>query len=199
MVMANARTDIEAAFRKLDIRAESERRLPGLVATFSALVGKVDVKTPAKFLPSGHAQAKRELRAIAKHAAALHTALGSAHEPTIFALADNGFLHHEIKADLLIRLARAASTAEPRTTSAPVKGRPPNAGAAAIATLALGAYRDLTGKIPTLPTDPQTGLRYGPFLNLVTDLFSILKVTANPEAAARKVCGEFKEKNIKKA
>lgn len=194
--MRNAAERIEAALKRLKIKPESASQLPGLVAVFSNLADKVNAKTPAKFLPAGQGQSERELRTIAKHAAALKEALAGAHQPTIVALADQGFLTNNANEEWLLRLAGTARKAEPKGSEKPTRGRPPKAGAAAVASLAVGAYRNLTGEEPSVPTDPISGKPYGPFFKLVAALFSILRVKANAEAAARKACKEFLRRKI---
>lgn len=56
-------------------------------------------------------------------------------------------------------------------------------------------YQEVTGNKPTIVTDTATHEASGPFLNFVTDIFSGLKISGSPEAAARLAIGERKEKN----
>ena len=47
--------------------------------------------------------------------------------------------------------------------------------------------REISGKEPTVITDPQSGIAYGPFLDFVRDTFSLLGIDDSAEAAARAV------------
>jgi hypothetical protein len=59
-----------------------------------------------------------------------------------------------------------------------------------VANLLAQDFKDLTGKDPTLSTRRLRGSdkyeKYGPFLDLVTEIFAILHIDASPETFARK-------------
>ncbi len=48
-------------------------------------------------------------------------------------------------------------------------------------------FRELTGRTPTIITPPSGGKAYGPFLELLADVFYILEINASPESQARDV------------
>jgi len=50
-----------------------------------------------------------------------------------------------------------------------------------------------TGKLPTIRTDPLTGKSYGPFLDFLTELFSIFQLEASPIVHARAAAKSMKE------
>jgi hypothetical protein len=71
------------------------------------------------------------------------------------------------------------------------KGRPPSNEGALIAWECGQHFEQITGKPPTVDTDPQTKRPYGHFHDLVKAVFTALNLLDNPEYAARRmVSGE---------
>ncbi len=75
------------------------------------------------------------------------------------------------------------------------RGRPRNEVAHVLTLECANIYREMTGKKPTIVTHTATNEASGPFLDFVTDIFSGLKISGSPEAAARLAINERKEKN----
>ncbi|MEL6286640.1 MAG: hypothetical protein AAFQ18_10555 [Pseudomonadota bacterium] len=59
-----------------------------------------------------------------------------------------------------------------------------------------GAYLGLNGERPSVSTDWMTNTAYGPFLDLVTDVFACMDIEASPETWARTICQEENGKTL---
>ncbi len=63
--------------------------------------------------------------------------------------------------------------------------------APAVASAVAGAYWEITGKRPTVSVNPVTYGAYGPFLELLTDIFGVLSIEASPESQAKAAAKAF--------
>ncbi len=87
----------------------------------------------------------------------------------------------------------SAEPASAEPASAAKGGRPRKVSAKNIAEVVGQHFRGLTGKRPTVSVYPPVGVKekdgkaYGPFLDLMTDVFTALEIKASPEVWARHV------------
>jgi hypothetical protein len=205
----NIAQKIEAAFRSLSIHPEIERRIASefgmtvddrIASMVSALENlPSSVKRNPSFEDIGHKTTKKELKDLAKKAQELAKCLASLHKPAIVALANvpKPLLYRRELKELATHISEAASEAASGLASDTAshddsskmskkkgRGRTPNRLAIGIARILAFDYEELTGKPPTIRT--LNGKAYGPFLNLVTDVFNALGLEARPEAMAKK-------------
>jgi hypothetical protein len=145
--------------------------------------------------------ARKELAELKKRAEGLLDAIGALHRPAIDAL---GYRAGALigAGGLTTRLRILIASA----SSAAIPGQPPNRGAKVkagprkIALAVAEHYYRLTGDKPTvdtrqIDTDYDKGSEsYGPFLDLLTEVFAALGVKASPESQAKIASGAFKAK-----
>ena len=174
------RRALEEECRRLPLQAGAEDRIPAIVNTLTTIAvssrGKPGSPPPA-FLSVGREACERELRQLAKAARGLIIALEGLHEPTILALAAAGFLG-EVRVVLpktlrsIVRQAEQAdvSTVPPRAGL----GRRPDLRADGVGKIVGQVYLTLTGKRPTITTDPDTSVRSGEWLRFLKAVFRVL-------------------------
>ena len=192
--------EIELALRKLPIDPERESRLPGLVQLLAGFAGKVHGKTPAHFLDAGRGTVARELSALARAASRLADAVEGLHAPTVKVLANQGILLTTISVRTLRAVANVAGTAKVprRRRRKSSRGRLPNLAVDAVTLMVAHAYQQLTGKRATRVINWDSGKPKGPFFELVSDVFAILCVKANRDAAIRKLAKRRKRRKRRK-
>jgi hypothetical protein len=190
----NPRPELEKAFKTLLVARGQEGRMGGMIDSLLGFAGKTNVKPPPRLREVSHKRAQGELRQLLRSIDALAIQLDKLHRPVIVALADRGVLAHSLGQSLR-KISEAARAADLTGVSEQAsKGRPPKVGPNVLTEFLASCYKSLTGKAPTVVTDWDTGKAYGPFLQLVSDVFMALEVKANPEDAARKVVRKKEKK-----
>ena len=183
------------AFRKLKILLESEGHVPLMVHRLSLIPLGEKGTPPIRFRAKGQKAVRKELDDIAGLASKLASALDGLCEPSIVALADNGFLQLFKHLDLstgLRKLSDIARSADLAAVAAKGDRKPKNNLAAGIANILAHDYETLTGKIPTLVTPTDTRERkHSPFITLVGDIFAALGIDAKPEGYAKEAKEKF--------
>jgi hypothetical protein len=92
-------------------------------------------------------------------------------------------IHPLILVDDLVKLCAAAmrgQEAMPQTPKPARRGRHKNQGALHLARMSASAYEMVTGKKPTITTDPVTSERRGPFIEFVRAIFDAAEKPADP-------------------
>jgi len=182
---SGVRADIEAVFRSLPLRAGIDERLGHTVA----LLGRIATANPppdTAFRRVGRRQCEAELRALANAAEMLVKAIDSLHEPTILALAAPSivWLARGGLRRLAQQAANAARQADVNRVPLNCPRQPQNRRSPLVASYLAKEYETFTGKRPTVRT--RNGAAYGPFLELVRDVFRAMSIDDSAEAAARK-------------
>lgn len=141
---------------------------------------------------------KREIASLARHARALFGAIDSLHKPAIDALnyrkeALTGPLG--IRTKLKVLIAAADSATVPELPANAGRGRRPHVQARKIAFEVAKHFYALTDKLPTVRT--LEGKAYGPFIDLLGDVFAALEIRDAVENHAREVCKVMKENQRK--
>jgi hypothetical protein len=196
--------EIEAAFRKLSLSPEMVWKLPSIVQMLSFIPRGEKGTPPDNFREVGKKAARKQLDTVADLSERLAAAINDLSQTSIVALADTGLLqliHHRQLANLLESVAGFARAAELSDVAENQgRGRPPNNLASGVANILATNYAALTGKQPAVSTknNGRQDIPYGQYFNLVTDVFSALKIDASPEAAARKAEKQFKERTTHK-
>lgn len=138
-----------------------------------------------------------EIRQLAKHAATLGRHLQGMHKNSI-ARVDRHMgagLHPHVFmfeiGPLLIACDRALSS-NPAATPGP-RGRPENDLARFVACRAAEAFRDLMGKPPGITKNYIDSTKSGKFLDLVTAIFSELKIEGSPIEWAEVACRSLRK------
>lgn len=194
-------TEIEAAFRKLQILQENEWHLMPIIRTLSFIPRGETGTPPHKFSEVGRKAAQTEINSVSDAAETLKIAIDNLSQTSIVALANQGLLqiiHHRTLSDLLAKVfAVARQTNLDSVPETQGRGRPRNNLARGVASILASNYATLTGKNPTVSTrsNGAQDVPYGPFFDLVTDIFKVLEINASAEAAARAAVKEFKERN----
>lgn len=218
--MSDVRELIQAAYRKLSVLPEKESLILGKVSFLAQIEKGATGEPPIRYRLAGRAKVRSQLDDVAKAAEKLAEALEGLYAPSIAALADNGFLQldvaaskkskvwvdgqqsHRVKTyrlpELLQELATIARTAD--ISAVPEeqgKGRLPNNLAKSLGSVLAFDYHSLTGHRPIVSTrnNGVQDVPYGPFFDLVSEVFTILDVQAKPEHIAREAVKEFKERN----
>jgi hypothetical protein len=134
------------------------------------------------------ATAKKELAAVRRYAEKLLQALNALHKPTIDALnfrREALFGAGGLSTTLRILIATASSADIPELPATAGRGRRVNTQARRIALEVATHFYGLTGKMPTIRTRADTGVAYGPFLQLLKEIFAALEMRAGAENHAR--------------
>lgn len=208
--------ELEAAFRKLDIKPGVDSQLPVMVHTLSLIPKGGSGVAPPQFRLKGRGAVRKDLQEIAALAENLAGALDALSEPAIVALADGGLLqiqHREVAVILgpngeraadaktydLQAVLRKVSTIATSANLSDVpevqgRGRRRNNLATGVANILASYYFTLTGRTPAVATDPLSGKRIGPFFDLVSDVFFALQIKASAAVYAREAEISFKER-----
>ncbi|MGF6879042.1 hypothetical protein [Paraburkholderia sp. MM5477-R1] len=197
--MSDTGAMIEAAFRKLNIEQDAEQRLRQIVHTLSLIPKNQDGTPPPEFRLKGRKACRDELDKVAELAGKLAAVIDGLGEPSIGALADSGLMqivHHNHLSATLKRVAAIAHQAD--VSNVPEnqgRGRLPNNLARGVVAILAHDYATLTGRRPTVGTrdDGHQAKPYGPFYDLVTDIFQALEIDASAESSARAAALAFKE------
>ena len=150
---------------------------------------------PAAFQPAGRAIVAAELEALAGAAQRLVEAAGKMHPASIDALAALGITRPWIaeQAQRIIRATKAVDIeAVPEN---PGRGRSPGKPAAhMVAGILASIYAEKTGNRPTVTTTKKgrAHVPYGPFFDLVQEIFKAARIKASPEMASRKAARAFR-------
>ena len=93
---------------------------------------------------------------------------------------------------VMAMLAEFAADKLEKRTDIPNPGRPKKSGALQLTKCCFDVYEKLTGKKPTILTDPMAvgNKASGPFLDFLRSIFVSLEINASPEACARSVSKE---------
>lgn len=189
------RSNIEAAFRRLPIKKDAERLVPSMVDLLdrmpSSLVPKPSFETSAKTATI------KELDALERHASALADCLELLRGPAIDALAASGFIRQSALQGQLHQLAESARKAkESNVPDNETRGRRDGRLQSTVAEILAGNFRSLTGSRPTIRThagNKAEGVAYGPFLELVRDVFGAMGITSNPEVYAKPAVAKLRK------
>jgi hypothetical protein len=172
------------AFRKLPNRKESAG--PGIPYDFflSDLVRELMLMRP---VPS-HSSKKptKQLRELAKLTGRALTLLDGLSQPALDAL------NYNRKRVTLKQLRFGLWTlhAAADLAGVPVISKPKKTQEGKIALAVAQIYHGQTGERPTVRT--KDGVAYGPFLDLLRDVYEILEVAASPEDQARRVAKQWR-------
>lgn len=93
--------------------------------------------------------------------------------------------------------AEAHRFLESQPGSPPPATKPKRFASRVVAREALRSFEEFSGQRATINTNPKDSKAYGPYLDYLTDLFEILRITASPEAAGRDVIKENRAKRGK--
>jgi hypothetical protein len=196
---------IAAAFRKLKVPAGERGKLyyketiPSIARELALMAGGGPLRHHDEH--ASHLATVKELADLKKRAEGLLDAIDALHRPAIDALNyRDGVLIGTAGVTTQLRiLIASASCAEipdqPSSRGAKVKVQPRR-----IALAVAAHYHRLTGDRPTvdtrqIDTDYDKGSEsYGPFLDLLTEVFAALGVKASPESQAKIASGAFKAK-----
>jgi len=202
---------LEDAFHKLPIRrcgALPETLIPGIVRELVQMRRTMRVPELERHEEAaGSDTTKRELNTLKRRAEALLEAIDALHKPALDALHGRtspdipGFRRGMLigPAGLTTRLRILISIAE--SARANVPDQEPNVGAgekvqpARIADRTATYYCVLTGEEPTVRVNADTYHSYGPFLDLIKEVFGILGVDASPVSQATAAYRRFKAKS----
>jgi len=183
-VASRVSAKIEAAFRRLHFNVGGEE---GFSHTL-ALLTQIATTTPAPdtaFRRVGRARCEAELKTLCSAAERLVRAIDNLHEPTILALAAppiSWFARTEVK-KMAQQVAYAACHADVSNVAAGVGVQPRNRPSLVVADIVANEYERITGDRPTVRT--RDGSAYGPFFDLVRDVFIAMDINDSPEVAAR--------------
>jgi hypothetical protein len=191
---------LRAACHKLPKRHDSATNVETAVSRLVTLAQALRNRPPASetaFSIASKSTCDTELRALSRHASALAEVLENLHQPTILALADDGF-DSSFRTDLPAILRRMVLRADRAT----IPDQPPNAGRGAkrrqepyvIARLAGSIYRDITGRIPTFTTYPITSAVSGLWPTFLKDVLSAIGVDGYGDRLMRTVAKEMKSR-----
>ena len=202
---------IEAAFRELEIKRPDdpqklsyESLIPSIPRQLLVERGNVRPTAPvspevAKMWdaidilrrhtePASNRATRRELVVLKRQAEALLKALNALHKPAIDAL---NFRREALigggglKARLQILIVAAAAAEVPALPANAGRGRRINTQARKMALEVAKHYFGLTGEMPTVRTPIGGGKPYGPFIQLLTEIFAALDIRAGVENHAR--------------
>jgi hypothetical protein len=168
----------------LPVNVGGEERLSHAVMLLTQIATPPPAPDTA-FRRVGRARCEAELKALGKSAETLVRAISNLHRPTILALAAppaSWMARGELK-----RLAQQAAAAAFRANVSDVerasKVQPRNRASPMVADILADEYERITGKRPTVRT--RDGIAYGPFFELVRDIFIAMGFRDSPEVASR--------------
>jgi hypothetical protein len=194
---------IDAAFRKLPIKPpdklSSEMLIPGIARELALMRGAERPTEAGVAALKRHAEAassaatKKEIAALKKHAEGLIEAIDALHKPAIDALAYRLTGPAGLTTRLRILIAQASCAEVPDDLRAK-KGAGVKVQARRIANTTAEHYYRLTGNNPTVIVNPDTNKAYGPFLDLLKEIFDVLGITASAESQAAAAAAGFKVK-----
>jgi hypothetical protein len=159
---------------------------------------------PNCFRDIGRAGTRKELESLANRADALERAISDLHQPAIGALAESGFVARQSILDFLRSLAlaargpRALAYLENEVPIKPKSTKPPDMLANGVGAILANDYFVLTGKKPTRRTKTygeDSGGAYGPFFDLVKDVFLVIGIEADPDRVHREAITTFKKRD----
>lgn len=196
------RSQVLAAFQRLPAKVDLKHELETAVSVVVVLARSDAVEQRKEApLPAFHAIGRErvceELKRLATYAdridkprrkgqddpvVKMASHMRTLHGPTIDALAARGVLRHDLSNP--VRIAVAARYVDLSRLPAVLGGRPANLRAQGIAKVLAWHYAAVTGKPPKVVHIPDTA-DYGPFVELVCNVFKIAGIRANPLAAAR--------------
>jgi hypothetical protein len=197
------RDRIEAAFQRLVIKDGMEQRVRHTVDLLTQIAATGPQSFPNCFRDKGRAGTRKELENIANRADALERAISNLHQPAIGALAESGFVARQPILDFLQSLAQAArgpkalAYLEKEVAVKPKTTKPPDTLANGVGAFLANEYFVLTGKKPTRRTKTygeDSGGAYGPFFDLVRDVFLAIGIKADPVRVHREAITTFKKR-----
>jgi hypothetical protein len=198
------RNRIEAAFQRLVIRDGMEQQLRHAVDLLTRIAEAGPQPIPNCFRDIGRAGTRKELESLANRADALERAISDLHQPAIGALAESGFVARQSILDFLRSLAlaargpRALAYLENEVPIKPKSTKPPDMLANGVGAILANDYFVLTGKKPTRRTKTygeDSGGAYGPFFDLVKDVFLVIGIEADPDRVHREAITTFKKRD----
>jgi hypothetical protein len=226
MTWAEKEAAIEAAFRKLPISRpgnadalSTEMSIPGIGRRLLLTKGNEpppnlqteDIATVAMWKEvaalrrhteaASSAATEKELAGVKKRAEALLTAIDALHKPAIDALNyRTGALigPRGLTTRLRILIAAAFHAEIPELPANAGRGRRVRDQPRRIADATAEHFYRLTGKMPTVRTPFSGGKPYGPFIELLTEVFAILGITQGVENHAREAIRAMEEYRPKK-
>lgn len=215
---AEKKQRLQDALAKLDVRDEYRWSVPVVIQSLLQIQTDAPDDPVPSFSVKGRVGVRKELDDVALIAEKLASHLDQLCEPAFTALADGGLLQIQHRRPSIIIgsdgarssivenfnlqgvLRRVAEMArEAHLDSVPEsqgKGRPPDGLVLVVSSILAADYSTLTGKAPTVGTrnNGVQDVPYGPFFDLVSDVFTALGINASPEAAARSAVRRYKEK-----
>lgn len=146
--------------------------------------------------PASQKASDDELRKLADLCEKLALHIDQMHEPAITALAHEGFSALAF-AEKLRDLKEVSRFAFGCVEGEEVRGRKPEIEAAQISEVAGHVYQHITGKIPTLTTDPLTGSVSGVWPSFLREVFQVSYIKASVAAQARVVSEKMRTENTR--
>lgn len=191
---------VDAAYRALRICDQAARRLPFMVD----LVSRFPSQAPSvpSFTKIGRASAEKELAELSAKLDSLLDSLEGLHGKSIDALASAGFVDDRFRLIDLLKVAKGATQSASFSSADDLsgRGRKPDCLARGVSRILAFDYAELTGKRPTVTTDPYLAGHPagGEFLEFVAAVFSALGIKASPETWARSAAQAWREANKEK-
>lgn len=196
----NRRDALEKLFKQLPVLVGEDYHIEIVVDMLARIDGAHSRAVPDAFSIVGHTKTEKELTKIVKHAAALAKCFESLHQPAILLLADMGLCNmrnelpkilHDMESK--IRNVELSVLREP-----PKGGRPDDKLAQAVANIVACYYHKITGKDPGRIVDARVGdsTSYGPFMHLLSEVFSILNIKASSDHYAKEAAKTFYERSL---
>lgn len=216
---ADKKARLQDALAKLTVREEYRWSVPVVIQSLMQINTEAPENPVPNFSVKGRAAVRKELDDVASIAEKLVSHLDELCEPAFTALADGGLLQIQHRRasivlgsdgtrsssvenfDLQGVLRRVAEMARnARLDDVPEsqgRGRPSDGLVFAVSSILAADYSTLTGNAPTVATrnNGVQDVPYGPFFDLVSDVFAAIGIDASPEAAARAAVKRYKERN----
>ena len=177
---------VDAAYRALPLCDHAKHRLPGMVDVVSRLLPRAPLPKFSKISP---ASAEKEMKEFLKKVEELLDCLEGQHRNSIDALASVGFVNDRHRLVNLLKVAKEAAHSPNLSfgDEYDARGRKPHLLAKGLSRILASDYSVLTGKRPTVTTDPYSRGHPagGEFLKFVQAVFLALDINASAETWAR--------------
>lgn len=191
---------VDAAYRALRICDQAAHRLPFMVDQVSRFPSQAPI-VPS-FTKIGRASAEKQLAGLSAKVEGLLDSLEGLHGKSIDALASAGFVNDRFRLIGLLKVAKEATRSASFSSADDLdgRGRKPDFLARGVSRILAFDYAELTGKPPTVTTDPYLpgNPAGGEFLEFVGAVFTALGIKASPETWARSAAQTWREANKEK-
>jgi hypothetical protein len=180
------------AFQRLSLREGVHGRLHHSVARLAAIAPDVAKQIPPSFLRVGRGQSEQEIQQLIGALDKAVQAIDALHESAVIALANIGCLCAEFRA-LLLRERDKARRVELGGVPTRQQRQPRQLLPKGLALYLAHEFAFLTDSRPTIRVSVEDGTAYGPFPELVQDVFAILKIAASSEHWAREASKSIRQ------